>query len=673
MFKKINAFLAALTITATAAGMLPANAEENYSATTSSTQQTRPKKIDLSKDYEVNLLFPEIKDQDYWGSCTSFATAYYQFSYEARKAYFDKYGVIPNLEFSPAYTYTHMNGGENKGTSIPGTYDFIKYHGALPWAMAPYCATNANLNNRVADADKLCEALRVRLNDYNYKYVNYDSDKQVNTAFNFIKDQLANGKVVVTSGHFNYDFDIRWPEYKYPGTDYLGTVQKAKEEDPTEYAYVQGIRRDDEREDEDKRDGTHAFTIVGYDDDIVINYGDKKLKGAFKITNSWSANYGNNGTMWIAYDAFYPESKNGITCTTPNYLRVPAFSHYSYNGVGYYNNYNGWFYTIDVEIKDIKLIAEADIQTNSFEDVYMNTTELVGNNTCFIGDFMNSVDYDKNISYTGSVVSDIENCCRGEYFSGKKYFINVTNYNDGSVADVKSVSLRDDRGNVVASAQVANGENGAVVELDLQRGDVNYDGEVNADDRDMVIEYVESKRYYRNATTKFSTLQRDLMDVNNDGEINDDDVDDDIFFWTEDGKYKSTDGAVYRGWQYINNAYYFLDYSGKKVTNQFIYDADYNGELYVDETGRCKMDSLFSVNGKLYYADPNGVIAKNCEVAISDMGKTRVFYFNENGEAYFGWSSDRTKYYSTAGMLTGEHIIDGVKYVFDENGVLINE
>ena len=107
MFKKINAFLAALTITATAAGMLPANAENNYSAPSANEQQSRPSKVDLSKDYEINLLFPEIKDQDYWGSCVSFATAYYQFSYEARKAYFNKYGVVPNLEFSPAYTYTH--------------------------------------------------------------------------------------------------------------------------------------------------------------------------------------------------------------------------------------------------------------------------------------------------------------------------------------------------------------------------------------------------------------------------------------------------------------------------------------------------------------------------------------------------------------------------------------
>ncbi len=676
MFKKINAFLAALTITATAAGMLPANAENNYSAPTANEQQTLPSKVDLSSDYEINLLFPEIKNQGYWGSCTSFATVYYQFSYEARKAYFNKYGVVPNLEFSPAYTYTHLNGGENKGTSIPGTYDFIKEHGALPWALDPYSATYSNLNNRVTDAKKLCESLRVRLNGYNYRYVNYDYAGQIEAAISYIKNNLSEGKVVVTSGNFNYHLKRNDVDANYPEKAYRGTVIKdyAKNE-PIEYAFVQGIRRDDEREKEENREGTHAFTIVGYDDDIVIKYGDKELKGAFKIANSWDKTYGNKGFMWIAYDAFYPESKEGITCTTSNYLRVPAFSHYSYNGVDKENNYNGWFYTIDVDIADVKLIAEADIKTNSLEDINLYTQNTNDDLSRTSYGFMRNVKHDdkvdKDISYEGSVVQNINSLCTDDYFSGKSYYISVNN-SAYKPTTVNSVSLRDDLGNVVASAPVENGANGAYVQLNLQRGDINYDGEVNAADRDLLLEYVESKRYYRSATTKFSTLQRELMDVNRDGEINDNDLSEDVFFWTEDGKYKSPDGALYRGWQYINNGYYFLDYSGTKVTSNFMYDADYNGTFYLNENGLCVTNSLFSVNGKRYYADENGYIIKNSEVAVQDGGKTRVFYFNEAGEAVFGWSADRTKYYSEAGMYTGTHIIDGVSYTFDDNGVLIN-
>lgn len=676
MFKKVNAFLAALTITATAAGMLPANAENNYSAPTANEQQSTPSKVDLSTDYEINLLFPEIKNQSYWGSCTSFATAYYQFSYEARKAYFAKYGVVPNLEFSPAYTYTHLNGGENKGTSIPGTYDFIKEHGALPWALDPYSATYSNLNNRVTDAKKLCEALRVRLNGYNYRYVNYDYAGQIEAAISYIKNNLSEGKVVVTSGNFNYHLNRNDVDANYPEKTYRGTVIKDyAENEPIEYAFVQGIRRDDEREKEENREGTHAFTIVGYDDDIVIEYGDKELKGAFKIANSWDKTYGNKGFMWIAYDAFYPESKEGITCTTSNYLRVPAFSHYSYNGVGENNNYNGWFYTIDVDIADVKLIAEADIKTNSLEDINLYTQNTNDDLSRTSYGFMRNVKHDdkvdKDISYEGSVVQNIDSLCTDDYFSGKSYYISVNN-SAYKPTTVKSVSIRDDLGNVVASAPVADGANGANITLDLQRGDINYDGVINAEDRAMISEYIESKRYYRSATTKYSTLQRELMDVNNDGEINDDDLNVYEFCWSEDGKYIGTEEVQYLAWNWLDGAYYFLDANGVKVTDQFIYDGEYNGTFYVDKQGRCVLDSMFNRYGKTYYADPNGYIVKNTEVTIQDGGRSRVFYFNELGEAVFGWSADRTKYYSEAGMYIGFHIIDGVGYTFDENGVLIN-
>ena len=37
------------------------------------------------------------------------------------------------------------------------------------------------------------------------------------------------------------------------------------------------------------------------------------------------------------------------------------------------------------------------------------------------------------------------------------------------------------------------------------------------------------------------------------------------------------------------------------------------------------------------------------------------------------FNADKTKYYDQAGMLTGTHVIDGVSYTFDENGVLVQD
>ena len=183
MFNKIYAFIAALSITATTAGMLPASTEDNSFdsvVNASSEYYNGYEKVDLSTSKYFNAVenkidimndphFPVIENQGNWGSCTSFTTAYYQFSYEARKAYYDKYGCLPNIRFSPAYTYRNMSGGNClRGTSIVQTYAFLNEHGALLWENDKY-DTTSNINNRVTDARILSKGLKYRLNDFDYK------------------------------------------------------------------------------------------------------------------------------------------------------------------------------------------------------------------------------------------------------------------------------------------------------------------------------------------------------------------------------------------------------------------------------------------------------------------------------------------------------------------------
>lgn len=657
MFNKIYAFIAALSITATTAGMLPASTEDNSFdsvANASSEYYNGYEKVDLSTSKYFNAVenkidimndphFPVIENQGNWGSCTSFTTAYYQFSYEARKAYYDKYGCLPNIRFSPAYTYRNMSGGNClRGTSIVETYEFLNEHGALLWENDKY-DTTSNINNRVTDARILSKGLKYRLNDFDYKYTLYpetDVD-EVDSTMKWIKDQLRNGKVVATGGHFNYHYNNKHPDWYYPENAYRAEVVKDGNQldNKTEYAFVQNIRYVDDNLDKDKRDGTHAFTIVGFDDGLTVNYNGITLRGAFKIANSWGEEYGNDGFMWIMYDAFYKNSHQGITCNTPAYERAPASGYYTYfqddeATKDYENYYRGWFYTIDVGIKDVRLIAEADISTAHLEDVKLSTRELVSGHYDSTGNFMYGVDKKKNesISYDGSVVGDLDDLCGrintycesdydkgSDYFTGRKYSINVTNLNGYSVADVNSVSLRDDCGNIVARADVADGENGAVIELDLQRGDIDYDGEITAKDYAKIYRYVKSSYIERYATTEFSTLQKALMDVNNDNRIDkydlaeydfdENDLFSDDYFWA-DGKYRSDDGTMHTGWQLINGDYYFLDDSEYKMTNTFI-DDENNGEKYfVDEDGRFVYNTAFKFNDEQYYADENGYVTK---------------------------------------------------------------
>lgn len=54
--------------------------------------------------------------------------------------------------------------------------------------------------------------------------------------------------------------------------------------------------------------GYHAMTIVGYDDNVYFDLNQDGTiqdyeRGAFLVANSWGKAYGNDGYIWILYDA----------------------------------------------------------------------------------------------------------------------------------------------------------------------------------------------------------------------------------------------------------------------------------------------------------------------------------------------------------------------------------
>jgi hypothetical protein len=207
-------------------------------------EPTLPSAVDLSKD------FPRPGDQGQQSSCVGWATAY------ALKSYQERVEIGWSLEpsehrFSPAYVYNQINGGADHGSYISEALDLIVNQGAATLDSAPY-----------DDSDYLTQpstAARQEAAQFKGK-----SWKTANGTIE-IKSALANRLPVVAGiAVFDSFSNLNGPNSVYNSFngEYLGG---------------------------------HAITIVGYDD---TRYG-----GAFKIINSWSQNWGDEGYFWMPYSA----------------------------------------------------------------------------------------------------------------------------------------------------------------------------------------------------------------------------------------------------------------------------------------------------------------------------------------------------------------------------------
>ncbi len=245
--------------------------------------------LPTSVDNSQSKHFPEIGNQGGLGSCCSFASVYYQFTYEMNKA--RGIETTPENTSSPAFVYNLINGGSNNGTTYEHNYRVLAERGAAPLSIVPY--DDSDYLDYHAYENIWREAIRYRLKDYQKFDEIGEDDTQITSAddsdLDAIKTSLANGDILTYSTRI-----YSWNAIKLK-TNADAPENSKYENEEVVYAQIGS-------------DGSHRMTLVGYNDNIWTdinsnNKVDEGEMGAFKIANSWGDGYANNGFAWIAYDA----------------------------------------------------------------------------------------------------------------------------------------------------------------------------------------------------------------------------------------------------------------------------------------------------------------------------------------------------------------------------------
>ena len=222
------------------------------------------------------------------GSCTSWAHVYYSFTYAINKSRGVK--TTPENTYSPQWSYNLTSNGESEGSTAADIEWFLEKQGGAPLSMVPYkedpvtwCSDmnvwRESINNRLTDT--------IKYNSFGTRttQITSPSDPKLTE----VKTALAKGEILTFSTEIYSWVTTKLKSHKdAPGNDaYVG-------EEAVKYL--------------DGAEGSHAMTIVGYNDNIWVDVNDNGKvdsgeMGAFKIANSWGKGYHNDGFIWFAYDA----------------------------------------------------------------------------------------------------------------------------------------------------------------------------------------------------------------------------------------------------------------------------------------------------------------------------------------------------------------------------------
>lgn len=344
----------------------------------------------VAVDNSDTKYFPAIADQGDTDSSVGYATTYYQMTYTVARA---NDADSAEYTFSPEWTYSLINEGSDSGAYASDSYKVLSDYGAP--LMSEFTGTVTSIET---DADVWKSAMKYRLNsDGNNN--NY-SEKTFSETDDFIasmKARLANGDVLVTGSNANWWY----------GDDADETVSVIKNGETTSEKGVAYIY------DNGKDEGRQLLTIVGYDDNITFEYGPYTTNGAFKIANSRGTEWGNDGYIWVSYEAFYqdsefrPAKRNGYGFTSSWWWQdLDQNVYYSMytSTLPHEPEYVGIFSFNGQDISDMVLTYRGRLNASS---------EITGNYALY-----DNTDYIKGIPstpFTGSIALDLSSM--SDYFT----------------------------------------------------------------------------------------------------------------------------------------------------------------------------------------------------------------------------------------------------------------
>lgn len=472
--------------------------EPNYNDEFTNTSQL-PSSVDLS----TSAYFPDIGDQGSIGSCTAWATTYYQFTYEANKL--NNIITTNGNTYSPSWTYNFTNCGVDKGSYIDNAYNVLKRQGALTLSEMPY-NKNAYSFAWSTDTEAMTDALKTRVSVVDRITIpstgtcitsNNDSDLIAAKAL------LNAGKVFVVRGYVDNYFSWSTKE-SYNRPDEL-VVYRA--------SYT---------------NSSHAMTVVGYDDNVFCDVNGNGViedceKGAFKVANSWGTDWGNDGYIWVLYDALNAVSANKVNNWESNKSgeRVSIFHRDDIDG-------NVFFY-VNVQNYEIGMVGLLTINTTNKNKLSAMATRgdsevncLHDNITYFYNDniryYLNTAEA---VPFNGTLVLDytdlltpINLCSYGFY-----YGVKINNHSSTSKDVFTNISYKivDNLSNTICDFNVPStlSSGGYKIEcqkMQFQKGDVNYDGVITTDDIEYLTQYILQ-------VNKLSNVQYYFADCNNDGHV----------------------------------------------------------------------------------------------------------------------------------------------------------
>lgn len=209
----------------------------------------------LPASFDLSSFLPEVGNQGRLGSCTAWATTYYGRSLLYN--YNETNSRTQGVQLSPSFVYNQITKGQCKGTSIPQSLQLLVEQGASELEIFPYQSTACNLQPN--------EAQRANAGNFKMKDFKFLSGENLVAE---VKTLLARGNPVVVAMGLDPEFGKK---------DDLGLSAYRPHQ----------VKKD-------KIFGAHAMLVVGYSDQFR----------AFKLVNSWGPGWGDQGFVWVDYEAF---------------------------------------------------------------------------------------------------------------------------------------------------------------------------------------------------------------------------------------------------------------------------------------------------------------------------------------------------------------------------------